>query len=90
MAEKSKVLRLIDICGKDVRRYSVTDMLRDTAADVERGESCHKAIVLLLYDEGSSYEVYYNAAGLTRPEIVALLDAAKLAALQKLIGDQEI
>lgn len=69
----------------------MSDMLKDTAEDIENGiVMCNKAIVLLLNDEDTCYEINYNAAGLTRPEIVALLGAAKLAALQKLIGDQEI
>ena len=63
MTEKSKVLKLVDICGEDCRRYSVSDMLKDTAEDIENGiVMCNKAIVLLLDDEDTCYEINYNAA----------------------------
>lgn len=71
--------------------WSVLDMLRRAITDLEalKDAKYNKAIILFLDDEDSHFITSFCQAGMTRSEIVALLEVMKLRFLRGLVGDED-
>ncbi len=84
---KQNTLRLVDV-GCDGRMWTVLDMLKDCIEKMESDLEYNKAIVLFLNNKGELYSTSFAQAGLTRSEIIALLEVVKNQFISGLVGEE--
>ena len=81
-------LKLVAYNGSG-KSWSVKNMLEDVLAAPDIPLDTAKGIVILLNDSPPSYNYSMAVAGMGRIELIALLEAVKLAYVRTLTGDLE-
>lgn len=72
-----ELLKLAEASG-DSRHWTIEQMLEDALADIKSGKAKGtRAILLVLNDEGDSYDLVRWACNARPSELIALLESAK-------------
>ena len=88
MPEPNKIIKLIDH-NNDGRSWSVEEMLRDCLENKDF-DRYNKAVVLFLDTHDGDYSTSFAQAGLSRSDMVSLLNVMALIFTRKLTEGKEL